>query len=197
MTLYKHVLAGTTEGDDWSFGLHTLSSLSLAAEQSAWAAAVAALWTGGIASLISDEVVATRSTTISLDQPTGKQLNRTDATIDLPGTSTAGLPYQLSICVSLSTVVATREGRGRFYLPPFTAATIAAARLSTAAQTTVQTSVNAMFAALTGASTTPVIYGRTSFLALQITGGSVGDVFDTQRRRRNKLIESRVPLTIA
>jgi hypothetical protein len=197
MTLYKHTLSGTFPGDEWSFSIHTLSALAVADSQTAWASAVTALWTGHLDAYIATDVEATQSKTVSITQATGRQINRVEAAIALPGVAaTATLPPQCSCVVSLNTVVATRAGRGRFYLPPFATGALTAGRLAAGTVTGVVTAVEAMFTSLVASGETPVLYGVTTFLALGITGGSVGDVVDTQRRRRNRLVEARTALTV-
>lgn len=92
--------------------------------------------------------------------------------------------------------MATRAGRGRFYLPPLAVSTVADGRLSSTAQGTVSSAVEAFLTSLGGASLTPVVRGRSTHTSTPITRYDVGDVFDTQRRRRDKLIETRIGGTV-
>jgi hypothetical protein len=77
-------------------------------------------------------------------------------------------------------------------------ATTTSGRLTSAGQTALLVSLNAFFAALKGfvQPMTPVVYSGVGRTVATVVSYDVGDVFDTQRRRRNKLTESRVGATI-
>jgi hypothetical protein len=159
-------------------------------------AAVGALWTGNLDGLLTPDVAVDEITTASIDQATAGQISRVSAGSSLVGVATGEmLPYQCAVTVSLTTAMATRAGRGRFYLPPFSASSLDGGRLASAAQADVVAAVNAMWAALGGAGLSIQIYSRTAHTLTAVTGGNVGDVIDTQRRRRNKLLENRSILT--
>lgn len=65
-----------------------------------------------------------------------------------------------------------------------------------AAQTALLNGGVAMINALTAAGLDTVLYGRTSHAIQSVTRVDVGDVIDTQRRRRNKLPEARVSANV-
>lgn len=196
MTLFKHTAIGVSPGEAWSFGVHTEGSGSLASAQASWVDAIGDLWTGEMDALMPAEVTLAELTTASLDQSTGGQISRVSTGSALPGTAAGPMiPYQCSVCVSLTTDLATRSGRGRFYLPPFDASTLDDGRLSATAQATLVGAVGAWWAALDGAGLAVQLYSRTTKALTPVTGMNVGDVFDTQRRRRNKLIEVRQSVT--
>lgn len=197
MALFRHVASGSFPGEQWSFTLHTSGSVSLDAAQQAWIDALTALWTGKLDALAPIDVVLTEASTADLVQATGQQTSRLIEPMNLPGVAvTTSLPPQVSVCVSLRTNEATRAGRGRFFLPPFAVATVDHGRLLQASQTAAVAAVQAMFSSLSGDLLQPVIYGRSSHTTKDIVSFNVGDVFDTQRRRRNGLIESRVGGTV-
>lgn len=192
MALFRHVLNGTFPGESWSFTLHTEGSISIEAAQTAWVDAVTALIDGELDALISTTVEATEASTAEINQATGQQITKRQAGVSLPGVAvTTTLPPQLAVCVSLRTNLATRAGRGRFYLPPFAVATVDVGRLLAASQDAAVTAVEAFFSSLSGDSLQPVIYNRGPATLQDVTSFDIGDVFDTQRRRRNKLIEAR------
>lgn len=199
MTDYINVARGATTGEIWSMTLHTQKAGgNLAAAQAAWAAALAVLWdgTGGTDSIgqyCSTGTTLTVASTAELDALTGKQLGRVESALALTGTSVGeGVPPQLSVVCSLRTALATRAGRGRFYLPPFTTTEVTAARLDGAIQAIVATACQKFLQSLNTATYVPCVYHRTTRTHDNITTIDVGNVFDTQRRRRNKLIETRV-----
>lgn len=196
MALFKHTLAGTFPGEVWSFGLHTLGNVTVTAAETAWATAVGGFWTSA-GPLFANEVVATGTTTAELDQATGKQITRVETGSSLIGSATSeSLPYQCAPAVSFRTNLATRAGRGRFYAPSLAVEFVAAGKMTSAAQTALLDGAEAMVNSLASAGLTVVLYGRTSHATQTVTRVDVGDVIDTQRRRRNKLVENRVSANV-
>lgn len=100
------------------------------------------------------------------------------------------LPFQCATVVSLLTASATRHGRGRFYLPPLATGSIDQGRVSAASLAVLDTAWTAYFASLNGDNITPVVRNRTGHVSTTVTSARIGDVIDTQRRRRNKLTET-------
>lgn len=196
MALFKHTLQGTFPGEVWSFGLHTLGNLTVSAAETAWATAVGGFWTSA-GPLFANEVVATGTTTAELDQATGKQITRVETGSSLIGSAASeSLPYQCAPAVSFRTNLATRAGRGRFYAPSLAVEFVAAGKMTSTAQTALLDGAEAMVNSLTAAGLTTVLYGRTSHATQEVTRVDVGDVIDTQRRRRNKLVENRVSANV-
>lgn len=197
MALYRHLAAGVTPGEVFNFSVWSNGNASLAAAHAAWDTALQTFWSGAVDALVANEVSITGTSTAEVDVATGKQSTRVDSAVSLPGTSAAEmLPFQCAVAVSLRTVFATRSGRGRFYLPPLSVATIAGGRVTPANQTIIADSAQDMMATLQGAGLQPVVYSRIARAAVTITRIDVGDVVDTQRRRRNKLVEERVSRTV-
>lgn len=193
MALYRHVLNGTFPGEVWSFGLHTNGAPSLSAAQTAWVDAVTAFWSTAFAGIVAADVAAVQATTAELDQATGKQISKVENGVTLVGASTAEpLPFQCAPVVSFRTNLATRAGRGRIYAPSLAVDQVAGGRLNATAQGVLADSAAAMLTTLSGAALSPVLYSRTTKGIQAIVRLDVGDVIDTQRRRRNKLIEARV-----
>src|SRR5207302_8962668 len=99
---------------------------------------------------------------------------------------------EVSYVVSLRTAFADRSGRGGFYLPPLASSKIAnAGKLNLAVRTDI---VNALVAAWTNYNTAgnvPVVYSRRLRDTNNITHFNIGDIFDVQTRRDNKLITDR------
>ena len=103
--------------------------------------------------------------------------------------SPASVPVRATT-ISLITAVANRHGRGRFYLPPLAAAVLAAGRLSPTTVSSLQTAATSFFDSLVTGGLTPVVRNRIGHVSTPVTEARVGDVIDTQRRRRNKLVEA-------
>ena len=196
MAVFRHVMLGTTPGEEWSCTLYTTGSNTLSSAQTAWEAAVTALWTGELDAVVTADVAVTEVSTASIDPATGRQMSRLIDDVSLPGVAAGEmLPFQCASSVSWRTALATRAGRGRIYLPPLAVSTVDTGRLSSAAVTAIVGAVEAFWGSLDGDGLAPILFGRTTFTQTPITGADVGNVIDTQRRRRNKLIEVRTAVT--
>jgi len=191
MALYRHRLEGTFPGEVWSFGLYTDSNLSLTAMHSAWNTGITNFW-GTATALFCTDVETTRATTVEVDPATGGQLTGAESTRTDAGTSTATcLPFQCAPVVTLRTSTLSRAGRGRFYAPSLAVDQVAAGRMTTAARDTLADAAEDLVQGLTAGGGNVVIYHRGPGTTTTVTSLDVGDVIDTQRRRRNKLIEAR------
>lgn len=203
MTDYINVFRGATAGEEWSLTLHTeKAGGTLAAAQAAWAASAAVLWNGtgatdSIGQYCKSSTTLTVASTAELDPLTGKQLGRVESALALAG-SAAGetLPPQLTIVCSMRTALATRAGRGRAYLPPFATGSVTAGLFTAANLAVVATACQKWLQSLVTATYAPCVYHRASKTHDLIVTIDVGNVFDTQRRRRNKLIEARTTKTL-
>jgi len=193
MALYRHVAKGSFPGETWTFTLHTTSAGSLTAAQTSWEGATDALWTGQLDALMCTDVVMTEVSTASLDETTGRQISRVATGVSRPGTAVgACLPFQCAPVVSLRTDLATRSGRGRFYLPALAEGNTSAGRLTTTAQNAIVTAAQQFFASLDTGGLAVVLLNRTTLAQTAVTRFDVGDVIDTQRRRRSQLVEQRI-----
>lgn len=195
MPLFHHTVKGTSPGESWSFGLYTEGAGSLTSAQAGWNSAFGNFW-GDFDAFVTADIGVVELSTASIDQATGGQISRlSDASILVGAAAGEMLPFQCATSVSFTTQLATRAGRGRFYLPPLVATTLGAGRITTATAEGIAAAVNGLWAGLAGAGLAINLYSRGAKTLTPVTGGSVGDVIDTQRRRRNKLIEARSPLT--
>jgi hypothetical protein len=191
MALYRHRIEGTFPGESWTFGLYTDSSLSLAAAQSSLVTGITNFWATATA-LFCTDVEAIRAVTVEVDPATGKQLTGAEDALALAGTSAATcLPFQCAPVVSLRTATLSRAGRGRFYAPSLAVDQVDAGRMLTAARNTLADAAEDLVQGLTAGGGNVVIYHRGLGTTSLVTSLDVGDVIDTQRRRRNKLIEAR------
>lgn len=195
MPLFHHMIKGTSPGESWSFGLYTEGAGALVSAQAGWVASVSAFW-AVLTDVVTTDIAVTELSTASITQATGGQISRVSDASVLVGTAEGEmLPFQCAVVVSFTTELATRAGRGRFYLPPLYATALDAGRISNGTRATVVSAVNAMWAGLGTAGLAINLYSRGAKTLTPVTGGSVGNVIDTQRRRRDKLIEVRAPLT--
>jgi len=190
MALYRMVASGTTPGESWSFTLHAEGSLSTADAATAFGDALTAAWAGGMDDVTTADVDCTLASVAALDPATDGQLTRVEVVLALTGVAAGEmLPYQCATVISLLTDSATRHGRGRFYLPPLATGTVDGGLISAAAITSLDTAWTAFFDSLNTDGLNPVVRNRTGHISTPVTSARVGNVFDTQRRRRNKLVE--------
>jgi hypothetical protein len=136
----------------------------------------------------------------TIDAATGKVVDRAFGTVQMAGTGSgavSALPPGVAIAVTLRTILPGPTGRGRFYLPPpLSSAAGATGRLTPAAMTTVAGALANAFTNLAGLAS-PVgaaVYSIKNRSAQPCSRGDVGDVFDSQRSRRDKLVEARSPV---
>ena len=192
MTLFHMTLEGTTPDGNWSFGVWTTNTGDDAsAALTKFQTAVAAMWASGIDAFISDQIAYTGQKVVTVDQSTGRQIARADGAVTDAGADTGEtLPPQVALAVTLRTALATRAGRGRIYLPPFAVSQMTNGRMNATNKGTTLTAVKGMFDTLISDGHTPVLYGRTAHTVTPITQLALGDVFDTQRRRRDSYVET-------
>lgn len=193
MALYRHTISGTFPGEQFSYGFHSEGSLSVAAAQSGLITGLTNLYGSAYADTVCSDVVVTLARTVELDPATGKQRTGAENVVNHPGTGEAEcLPFQCAPVVSLRTAQLNRAGRGRFYAPSLGVDQVAGGRMTTAAQTALADGFAQLLAGITDAGNRIVIYHRASADFDTVVRLDVGDVIDTQRRRRNKLVEARV-----
>jgi len=190
MALYRMVASGTTPGESWSFTLHAEGSLSTADAATSFGDALTAAWGAGMDDVTTADVDCTLASVAALDPATDGQLTRVEVVLALTGVATGEmLPFQCATVISLLTASATRHGRGRFYLPPLAVSTVDGGLISAAAITSLDAAWTAFFDSLNTDGINPVVRNRTGHISTPVTSARVGNVFDTQRRRRNKLVE--------
>lgn len=194
MALFKHTVSGSFGGGEvWTFTLHTEGNLSVAAANSALVTGITNMFGSAYGDVLPTSTTADSCSTVELDPATGKQTTGSDATLTLAGTNAGqSLPYQCATVVSLLTNQRNRSGRGRFYTPSPAVDQVTDGHLSATAAANTLAGAGALIDGLTAASLTPVLYSRTTKATTVVQELRVGDVVDTQRRRRNKLVETYV-----
>ncbi len=185
----------------WSFSLAHVQVLFPDGDLAAAATAMRAAWVSHIAFLQHNSVALTRCRVAQVGAD-GLVPQSTDGTY-LQGDSlgrNAGeqtgpeiYPLQTALCVSLNTARAGASGKGRFYLPAPPSTLTAATYGYTAADTQLfatraQAFVNKVNLNLTSAPGGVVVASSKGFLS-PVTSVRVGNIPDTQRRRRNALPE--------
>lgn len=116
------------------------------------------------------------------------------------GSGSSRLVYQSSVCVSLATGTPGGRGRGRIYWPATGAGVdTTTLRLDSTLRAGVLAGTKSYFEAITGAidgliagGTALMVFSRTAPDLYPVNRLRVGDVIDTQRRRRDALAETYV-----
>ena len=108
------------------------------------------------------------------------------------GSGTVTAPFQVAIGVSLLTNRAGRSYRGRFYWPALGPSIVATGKITDAAALSSEfAELLAVLGNIDGTSTAiPVIYSATQNVLTPVSAVRVGDVLDTQRRRREGVPET-------
>lgn len=160
-------------------------------------------WTGGTGVPTSLDGLYSAGTTLAflevnqLVPGTGRNAAQRVGSIALPGVAVDDpLPPQCAIVVSHRTTVPTRAGRGRIYLPATSLATAVAGELDSAIPAVIANCMVHAYRAINAGGNAVVVYHRSTDTADDIVSIDVGSVFDTQRRRRNSLSETRASIAI-
>lgn len=198
MALYRHVASGTVPGEQWSFTMHSEGTLSTGDANTEFADALTAAWAaGGMIDVTTADVDLTLASTASIDPATDGQMTRVESALALTGDQAGEmLPFQVALVVSLRTASATRHGRGRFYLPPLSADTLDGGLVSAAALAILDVAWTAFFDSMNTSGLTVVVRNRTGHVSTPVTSARIGNVFDTQRRRSNKLVQTYVDVAV-
>lgn len=210
VALYRWSIdGGLPSGEVFAFGSHyTASSLGDAQDV---ADAIAASWdqmwthsTGGYTAkeCFTSTTAFSQVTVFETPAAGGPSTDKAIKTLTQNTGSQGGnpLPPQCAVVVTLHTANATRHGKGRMYLPaPATAWVTAAGRLDTSHRNALAGWAAAFIGdvnSFVGGQSVDV-FSRATETAYPVTSISVGDVIDTQRRRRDALVEARQSVDVS
>lgn len=204
MTNFLHQAAGTISGQPWSFNAVSVSTADEATAEGEWHGGIAAMFNSASFNALLPTTVELTQTSTSTASSTFKQTTKTVTHATIAGTSTdPGLPYHVCEVVTLRTNLATKFGRGRWYLPAMATNAVDAAgyQISAAGVTAIVNAVNAAFAAWAGTLALQVLHRRGSIGGVvtpdsmsPITTGDISNAFATQRRRGDKVVPARSQL---
>lgn len=198
------IFSGTLAGgsDIWTTG-HSCTALTgkSQGQLDAIAAQCADLWDIEVwtpLATVSDYVpVQVVWTSVRVEDFNGTSVVRTathDVNSPQPGQGVTSLPPQCSGVISLRTGQPGGRRRGRMYFPPFAATVLDAyGTFIFAARNALADSLSQYFTAFNGDATvesTAVVASQTGGFLSEIVEVRVGNIIDTQRRRRNTLPES-------
>ncbi len=134
------------------------------------------------------------------------QTTRTSNVSTTAGTGTdPALPYHTCEIITWRTAYATKWGRGRWYFPPLGYNALAADGFSilAAAQTALQDGLNAYFTSVGSAYEHVILHRKTTIGAARaayttdpVIAADIPSTFANQRRRADKIVASRVSITV-
>lgn len=206
MAIYRLTTQGHLPGGEiWNTTLHINHTAGQGADLLVTCEeAVTLLWQGPPTP--ADSIQQLVPTTIGTDELVLDQLTSTGtndfqfrSALSLDGTSAEDmLPFQVSVGFSLRTDFPTRAGRGRGFLPPYALDTCVGGKLASTPQGQTALALKAMLDHINASTDVGVVvYHRVGHGSDKVLSVDVGDVFDTQRRRRNQLTEVRVSASLA
>lgn len=203
MSLWRFTYAGHCAAGDlfqyspWFTDLDGATVAQAATAADAWQVQLLT-HAGGVQGFFPNNTVWANPVVASIDQASGHEISAGAGISTGVGTGDAStnhpLPPQCAVCVTLRSATNTGHGRGRFYLPaPIITALDLTGRLTSAFQSQLVISLNAAYSAAATATGrfNPVVYSRSLRGTLDVVTGDIGNLVDTQRRRRNKIAESR------
>lgn len=193
MPLFQNQYVGHTDtGETWNFSFWTNTGETIDSMHSLGVSWINTFWTGGYDAFTTTGVGVDQVNTREVVPGSGGQVRLRESAVSLSGADAGdSMPADVAICVSLRTDLANRRGRGRFYLPqPAQSTSAADGRIASATITGILSALSAAFNGITPA-TEPVVYSRTNRSFEVVQRYNIGDLYDTQRRRENKLVEAR------
>lgn len=205
MAYNRLVLSGTLAGGDeiWSTGCNFTSELGplviSPGDLANWAEGAAVFLEAGLATPLNNGVSAngTINEVRAYFYPTndGPAQFVGIAPCDYIGSGTANHPLPTAMVFSTMTAIAGRSFRGRMYWPCLSNTINSSGRLASSTTTTIASDVVAMLEGLADAPAIatdlrPAVVSKTRDLVTPVTSIRVGDVPDTQRRRRDALVEA-------
>lgn len=207
MAYFLAQASGTLAGSfPWSINSLLESSGAEATVSDSWTEAITALFEDDTLAPYIPSTVEVSETTVSTATAAFKQTTKTTESLSIVGTSTSpALPYHTCETVTFRTAYATRWGRGRWYLPPLATNAMAADGFSllAAAQTALQAGMTAFFTAASSGFTMQVKHLRGSedgtrgaATADAVTACDIPNAFAVQRRRADKLAETRLSVSV-
>lgn len=206
MAYNRLVISGTVGNgaDIWSTGINfsallgplviSQADLGLWAEQAATELEGTALGTNLSAGLSANGSI-TEVRTYYYASNTGPSTFVATSPVTKIGSGTANNPLPTSMVLSLKTPFAGRSFRGRMYWPALSTVVQTGGTFSTSFMSSIATEAANLLNAMSGAAAgtydlVPAIVSKTRDLVTPVTQVSVGNVPDTQRRRRDALVES-------
>ena len=202
-TYYARLEGALPGGERWATGHHFTGAGTVGDVLTDAVTSAGLLWNGNgstIPGLITHYTAATTLTSVvvyELDESSGKASARAEQGVTHVGTGTGSpLPQEVAVCATLRTATPGPRGRGRSFLPPpVVADVLATGRLDSLAAGDFAESLAGYLSNMVASSWSPVLF-TPGIPSRDIITVDVGDVFDAQRRRRDKLVETRTSAAV-
>lgn len=205
MPNYLCVAGGLLGGTQpWSIRAYAVSASTESATETTWDTAITAWWNSASWLALMPSTTTLTYTYTSTMTANFKQSTKTTTTHNIAGGSASpSLSYSTCVIATLRTALASKAGRGRWYLPPPADSALATTGyvLSSAAQTALQTALNALGTALGSTVTLQILHRHATLsglAALSLTPVVTGDCSNklaVQRRRGDKVVPTRLAWT--
>lgn len=208
MAFYLAQAAGLLNGAfPWSVNAVLSSSGSEATVAAEFDTAFRGIWTNTAFKVYIPVLVTIEQTSVATASATFKQTTKTTtvATTAGDGGASVALPFHTCEIVTFRTAQATKWGRGRWYFPPLTATALGTDgfEILAAAQTAMEGALTAYFAAV-GATYEHVIVhrkataggARAAYTTDPVVAADIPNIFAVQRRRADKLVATRLSVTV-
>lgn len=198
MALYQHRFSGITAlATPWMFTWWAQSERTIDAAQTAATTWLTTFW-ATFAAQVTPTISATGVVTSQVTQATGQQQDLRAGTVALVGTAAGNtMPTDVAVAVTLRSGTINRSGRGRFYLPPPAAiSSTGTGRVNAAFITAVQTALTNAWGPYNTLTDLPCVYSRKLRQVFILTQFAIGDLYDTQRGRQDRIPETKVNVTM-
>lgn len=206
MTNFKCEVHGLLGGSlPWSLGMYFFGGVSEAACEAAWKAANETYWATAATptlSLMNADVTVTQYQSSTLTA-SFKQSTLTADSVAHAGTdANPSLPWDTAVVTTFRTILRSKAGHGRIFLPPLANDQILAHVYKAAAVTALALNMQNLRAAMTAAGLTQFIFNRATlvdgtapFTMKSVTGGDVSNKPASQDKRTSKVIPGRTTFT--
>lgn len=200
MAFFLHNAKGIFgDGGFWSFNIQTSGSISEAAAEAAWGAAVVNFFSDTNVKTYYQPGLELTGTSSSTASATFHQTSITRTSHSTVGTGTAKqLPTYVGLVVSYYTAQATKYGRGRSFLPAPNYNVLATAdtgELDATVAGHIASALTTAFTSLTTAGLTQILYTRkatrggvAAYTTTQVTNRHLQGKLHVQKRRSDKII---------
>jgi len=196
VSIFYCVLRGNiSAGDIWQCGFHAESDADVFQVATLVAGAVPALWQAKFP----DETSVTGVRIAEINEATGDTVAVAEEAVTGVTYSTDGsMPAEVAMCVTIRPVTGLISGR--MYLPPgINSQMTIQGNMNSTYQASVADALQTFFQDDLGSAPSPLrlgIYSRKNHNFVGATSIQLGNVYDSQRRRRNKLVESRLTRSV-
>jgi hypothetical protein len=207
MAYYLAQVSGLLNSDfPWSMNFVLSATESESAISALFNTAIRGVFTDTMLTTYIPTTVEITQTSVSTASATFKQTTKTTVNATTAGTGTAiALPYSICEIITWRTSFATKWGRGRSYFPPLGVNALGSTGFSilTAAQDALQHAWNGYFTAVSSTYTHVILHkkptaggARLAYTVDTVATADIPSTFAVQTRRADKLVPSRVSVTV-